>query len=240
MLGDIEALNNMGIVQGIGAIVLIIVLSNTTSIIKLIRSITKKTHKESVYTKMEIKAIVDNAIRRAIEIFTLKEYKTLTAQMLCVEKTTDIIKSLILDNFQDMPQLDGQKNKGRDIRAFSKIIEYTFIETKATMKEWIRSNHILSRSELEFKVYVKETVRGLLVQVSSIIDKEYLSDDFIVDRETLKKHNIGTLTAQIADLLQTMLFTIRDIAIEKDKEIKELEAESFFIDGESEDREVLK
>lgn len=233
-LGDITALNNIGLVEAIGAIVLFIILGNATSILRWIKDrFTKKKECED-YSKSDIRLIVDSAIKRAITIFNLKEYKTLHEQMLCVEKSTLMIKSIIIDNFQEMKQLKGHKNRGRDIRAYSKIIDFTMEQAKATLKEWIKANHILERSDLEFQVYIKETVKNLLMQVSTIIDREYYSEDFIIDRETLKKNNIAEMTAEISEILSNLLMSIRDIAEEKQKEIHKLEAEEIF-DGSNDD-----
>ena len=86
-------------------------------------------------------------------------------------------------------------------------------------------------TDIEFQTYMKDTVKNLMMQVSSTIDAEYYSEDFVVDRDTLKKHNIDTMTAQIFDILSKLLMTIRNIAEEKKKEIEALEAESIFDRG---------
>lgn len=228
-IADIRELADIGIVEGIGIIVLFILLGNTATIIKWIRDyFKKKDDGGEVYSKNDIRVIVDSAIKRAITIFNLKEYKTLHEQMMCVEKSSLMIKSLINNHFQEMEQLEGHENRGRDIRAYSKIIDFTMERAKETLKEWIKTNHLLERSDLEFQTYVDETVKNLMMQVSSTIDKEYYSEDFIVDRDTLRKYNIGAITNEIAKILSSLLMNIRSIAEEKQEEIKELEAESIF------------
>lgn len=237
-LGDIIQLKEISLLEAIGALVLFVLLCNIVPVARAVKDkLIKSGEKEEAgraYSKSDIRVMIDSAIKRAILIFSLKEYKTLQDQMSCVEKATLMIKSIIIDNFQEMKGLKDHPDRGRDIRAYLKIIHFTMGEAKETLKGWIKSNHLLERTDIEFQVYVKETVRNLLLQVSSTIDEEYFSEDFIIDRAVLKKHNVEKMTSEISEILSSLLMTIRDIAEDKQKQIKELEAEEIF-EGSKED-----
>lgn len=226
-IGEIALLKDMGLLEAVGVLALTVALSNTAGIIKWIKGKRKK-EKECSYSKLELQHIIEAAIDRAVKIFNLKEYKTLSEQMLLADKSTLMIQSIIMDKFQSDKALKDHKNRGRDIRAFSKIVNYAMIEAKAYLKEWVKNNHILTRTDIEFKEYTKDTVQNLMLQVSTSIDKEYYSEDFIIDRETLKATMIGSLTPQIAEILSALLYDIREVAEHKAAEIAELEAENFF------------
>jgi hypothetical protein len=208
------ALRDMSGLETIGAVIVLLILSYLPYVIKNYKK--KKKGHASCENFPDLKYWVDKAIKRAIRIFEIKTYETLSDQMGVVDRVSSQIKTVLMDHYKTLVY------NSRDIRAYSKILYYTGEKLKYILKEWIKANHILEKTDTEFMVYVKDTTKNLITEHASLLDKEYASEDFEIDRDTLKKENYSAVIPKIEYIIEKCLYDIRIIAREKKKEIDEI------------------
>lgn len=225
----LSVLQNMGGLEVIGAVTILLILSKTPQIISWIKN---KKNKKNPHINcdnyQDLKYVVDQAIKRAIRVFDIREYKTLHEQMNIVDRSAINCKSILMEVYKDRLEKSVYTYKDRDIRSYDKILDYLMWELKKVLRDWIRSNHILEKKEDEWLTYVKNTIKTLIQEGSSIFDKEYYSDDFCIDRTELKHINEGKVVHELEEILQKTLFDIREISRDKAYEIEKLEKEEFF------------
>jgi hypothetical protein len=166
-----------------------------------------------------IKPFITQAIDRAVKVFDIKQHQTLECQMNLVDRSIIKIKSILI---KDYMEINDQK---RDRRFYTMLLNYTLNICKEQLKEWVKENHLLERTDEEFRNYVEETAVSIQDLHIQQLNELYHSEDFDVGREQLFKHNKENNISIIKEEIEDLLYKIRNIAKEKQDEIKEIENE---------------
>ena len=198
------------------SLIILIGLPNINNIVNWFR---KRRNKKNPHINCRYYKDLDNLINKRIEIYAYKTYKTLDRQMSLADKTVLKIKNILLDDYKNLT------STGRDFRFYSEILGTSLEVSKQTLKQWIKNNHILEKSDDEFRTYVKETADLIQNNHVHLLDGAYFDEDFTVGRGELYKYNKEHNMEYLHTLIIDLLYAIRNIAREDDKIIKELEDE---------------
>jgi hypothetical protein len=125
------------------------------------------------------------------------------------------------------------EEKGNDIdliHEVSYIIFHGFIklltaETLMKMKQSFRENHFSTRTDFEFKEYVENQENKLVYGWESLFDNQYIYN-LKPSRDELKK-KIQSQNIFIGNIIKDCFYTAREIAITKEKEMKDAEEEFY-------------
>lgn len=165
-----------------------------------------------------IKPYITEAIETAFKIWEIREKKLIDEQMSKVEKVVIKIKGMLIQNYREI------SNNSKDLRAYSKILDYTLNQTKSKLKEFVIKNHLVEYDEHRYTEYVKETASILRDYHIALLSEEYWSDDFDITRDELYEYNRNTNIEEMLDIIEELLFDLREIAARNNKKIDELEA----------------
>lgn len=202
----------------------LLVIPNIFSIIRWIKRKNSKTNHhltcpyfcDADYIKL-IKPQILEAVELAYKLFELREKTLVDEQMSLVEKTQIKVKSMLVNNFRDIDNIN------RDARAYSKIIDFSLCKSKNKLKEFIKANHILTKTDTEYATYARKTAEILIDYHIATLDDEMYEEDFMISRAQLYKHNKEFIIPQIREVLIDLLLQIKDINKRYDVKIKELE-----------------
>lgn len=195
--------------EAFGLIILFIIFTIIPAIILKIKN------------RNQLKQIIDVHVNKAlIKWNRIKELQDniLQEQMSCVDKSLISIKNTIMEKYKN-----HNNTNNRDIRAFSKILDYTLNKTKTDkLKLYIKSNHFLEKTDSEFKLYKQSIVQTLKSYHIMLLDEEYYSEDFVISRKDLLEWNqpiMYILENEIINLLDEL----KCIAFKNDQEIRKLQ-----------------
>ena len=110
----------------------------------------------------------------------------------------------------------------RDINYYDKVLFKVSDQMKNVIRDKIIENHILDKTDSEFRLYYEHANRNIITTCSALLDREYNSSHFLVGRPELKKYNLDKLSDNIMPILNEMWNDIRTITIRADIEIKEI------------------
>lgn len=165
---------------------------------------------------------------RLIKIFQIANYRTIKRQMAKVDKTLADCLDVLMRNYVDLLRTkynsDDIDGSDRDVDYYDKILFQTMFHVKDDIKNRIIENHILDKSDDEFRMYLEHANRNIIAKTSALLDREYNSHYFLISRPELKEYNMNNL-GDIDNYLESMWYDIRKIAAIAKDEISKLEGE---------------
>lgn len=162
-----------------------------------------------------VKIISDKTLEKYKKISILKD-NLFKEQMSAADKTMIDIKTILVKKYSSICSNE------RDIRAYSNILDYTLSETKKNkLKQYLKNNHLATKSKYEFDQYKQKTIPSLISYHILLLNNNYLSSDFTINRDILSKEN-ESIIRDISDNINSLLDELKEIALTYDKLIKEL------------------
>lgn len=214
-----DVVNNLTAIQTILYISLLVLVNQVPLITKVLVDKSKKKKAVTKVIGRELKPIIELYVDNQIKIDRLKE-SILPCQMVVVDKSVIRIKSFLMDNYKNMDA------PAADISHYDHILYKTLSIAKDTLRDWLRLNHILEKSDIEFREYVRDIKDLITKEHISLLDREYNSEYFTISRKELfesnKKHTFG----KIDDILEEMMHKVRDTARDIENQIYELDSKS--------------
>lgn len=162
-----------------------------------------------------VKIISDKTLEKYKKTSILKD-NLFKEQMSAADKTMIDIKTILVKKYSSICSNE------RDIRAYSNILDYTLSETKKNkLKQYLKNNHLVTKSKYEFDQYKQKTIPSLISYHILLLNNNYLSSDFTINRDILSKEN-ESIIRDISDNINSLLDELKEIALTYDKLIKEL------------------
>jgi len=220
----IQALSTMNSLQLILVVIILILLSNSSKLVKFIKSRGKKEEKNVHHgckNFHNLEFIIQRYVDRAIKIERIKS-SILPSQMVAVDKSSIKVKSILMDTYKKL------KAPHQDVYNYDNILFKTMSSTQELLRDWVKKNHLLDKTDIEFREYVRETKDLIIKHHIAELDREYNSEFFTVNRAKLLNRNKEETIGKIDDELEELLYKIRDIVSDKMKEIDKLQVEDFF------------
>jgi hypothetical protein len=186
---------------------------------------------------------IDGALNDKAKDYIILIHKTISYS----DKKHQIFSSIIRDqmNYADLilKQVETGMNKefvdliieekGRDIdllHEVSYVIFHGFVrilisETLMKMKQSFRENHFSTRTDFEFKDYIENQENKLIYGWENLFDNQYIHG-LKPNPDDLKKR-IQSQNIFIGNIIKDCFYTAREIAIAKEKEMKDAEEEFY-------------
>lgn len=173
--------------------------------------------------------ILKDSIDRAIRIFNIKEYETLKKQMIKVDIAVEACFDQFILNYVELlrEKYGGNDIEGaeKDLGYYEKICEHVSKRISIMVRNRIKENYILDRTDEEFRAYAERTTNEIVTKTVSLLDNEYNSSHFLINRPELKEYNKRYFDSTILPVLNDMWLNIRMIASRAKVEVEEIENE---------------
>jgi len=170
---------------------------------------------------------IDRSVRRALNIYHIRETVTIKEQMNIIDRSVITVKNLLMTTYKK------HSTREADVRFYSIILDKTLYESKELLREWVKVNHLNDRSEADFLSYVRDTSEALLDAHRAMLDDFYYSEDFELNRGALRALNESENIGDIKSIVEKTLFSCREVTRAKQAEIEELKAQDIFMEKES-------
>lgn len=194
----ITAVEKMNGLQLLGVITLIAILTWGG---KYLWNKRKKKKKRNLHDQCPFFADHLLLVEKAIHIFELRELTLIRQQMVLVDRSVDSIKSSMIASLSDMSP--------KVLRYLDILFDKIIVTIKEQLKLWIRTNHILEMSPIEFRIYSNGTADKLLSQIHLMINQYWDDTDWSVSRVDI----ISSLDDQgIIEILLQLLLDIQEEA----------------------------
>lgn len=174
-------------------------------------------------------SMMRDAMYKNIKIYALKTQETVYDQMNIFENTLDDIIKIRKSNYltlyktEKKIKIDGILNHIQ-VKYYISLLKGSRDPLEAVVLKYMKENHFLEKSEIEFTVYKAERGEKILQEWNEYFDDEYDSDDFDVSREKLYLSDKACDDKIIAKL-NLFFDKARMVSKENNKKIKKLEAE---------------
>ena len=204
----IVTIQNLDGLQILGAVVVVFAVSHTKTLIRIMKG-----------KPAGIERHVDVIVAKKIKIYEIRKHRILEEQMEKVSRSMISLKAIMMQNYREL--IDGKEGAERDLRAYDKICDYMITEVKGFIRKWIYQNHLLEKTDIEFREYTEKTALALMELMTSILNAHIHTGDFLVTRSEIRNNNYSRSVNTVTNLIEEMLYDIRKIAQDKEKEIAE-------------------
>lgn len=178
------------------------------------------------YTSLEV--ILEKVMEKSDKIVRIKYQETLYEQMNEAELMWGDIKDILKDNFSrafnEQNSRASKENKLFSSRCYSIILDSLETEMMGLVRRWMKKNHFITKTELEFADYIEDRTKRLHDKMTRLFDEKYDEDKLLVKRE-LKRKMIDSSMPIISKRISTFFLRARAIAVEKENQIKNIEEE---------------
>ncbi len=177
-----------------------------------------------------ITVILERVMEKSDKIFRIKYGETLYEQMNDAElmwaDTKDTLKDNFAKTFEEENKGDASKEeKLFAIKYYSLTIDNMEVEMLGLIRRWMRKNHFVEKSEIEYQAYIEEKTEQLHHKMSRLFDDRYDEDVLLVDREMLRNTMTSRSMPIISKRVQKFFLRARAVSIEKAKVIEKIEGE---------------
>ena len=212
---DLSFIKDLGNVQILGIIAIFYIVTKTPWIVKIIQDLIGK--------KFKTKKVRELSIKEQIRIFEIEEYETIAEQNSLISRLADRIKIMLVEHYRN--KLDfNDKDSYRQIRAYENIIIVSLKPAKERLREWVKENHLLQRTETEFKFYAEETAAEIYALTSGEITEHYHDEDFDIKRVDSIKEIRAKIGDKMIDVVISTFYAMREISAKKRKEVLSIRA----------------
>jgi len=169
--------------------------------------------------------ILERAIKDSDEIIQIKYIETVYDQMNLAEEYWSRIRMQLREAFVSLldPSLSSKQAQDAKI-CYNLILDKLGGELLGLIRKWIKRNHFLEKSEIEFKAYIDQRVGDLEEFFSISIQDIYMPSGIQVDIETLRTFNIEQVMPGIAKELADFFMRARAISAEKAAKIASIKS----------------
>ena len=172
--------------------------------------------------------IIERVMVKSDQIFRLKYQDTLYEQMNEAELLWDGTKDLLRLNFAKTFDLENPKlpkeQRFASVDCYSNIIDSVETEILGLIRRWMRKNHFMEKSEIEYETYITEKTKLLYDKMTRLFDDRYNEDRILVKRDVIKRTMTENSLPTVTKNIHAFFLKAKATAREKDKEIKKLEA----------------
>ena len=185
---------------------------------------------ESCPNFTSITVILERVMEKSDRIFRIKYNETLYEQMNDAElmwvDTKDVLKDNFIKTFDEENKDDATKDeKLLAINYYTMVIDNMEVEMLGLIRRWMRKNHFIEKTELEYQAYIEEKIEQLYNKMSRLFNERYDEDVSLVDRKILR-NNMNTRSMPIiSKRVQKFFLRAKAVAIEKLEKIKKIEEE---------------
>jgi hypothetical protein len=173
--------------------------------------------------------LMQEAMYKNIQIYSIKTGETIYDQINVFENTFDHIFKIMKSNYLSLYKTekkiksDGILNEIQ-VKYYISILRGSFNSMKNLAKKFMKENHFIEKTPIEFKLYKKERIADFQMAMSEYLDDEYDSAIFDISREKLYSANM-LCADKINDEYDRFFDRALDISKASQKKIKKLESE---------------
>ena len=177
--------------------------------------------------KTPFQEVFARVLDKSEKIFRIKYHDTIYEQMNEAELMWEDASSKLKDNFMktyDKYNPESSKEQKRHIvEVYSLIIDSLELKTVGLIRKWMKKNHFIEKTEIEYTAYTEEKIKILHEKMSRMFDLKYDEDIMLVSREVLRNEMIENVMPFISKSGQMFFLKAREIAVSKVKLIEELQ-----------------
>lgn len=161
-------------------------------------------------------------------IMEIRYLLTVYDQMSLVEVFGDKIRDMLTDKYIELlGKINGisERQQSDALEIYRLIVDSVIDEARGYLRRYIKRNHILEKTEIEFQNYIHSRSEELQKLIKKCIDRKYLKSQLIVDRKELYDENLKMFYESIQVMLADMFVEIRSISAKYAEKIEEIEKE---------------
>lgn len=172
-----------------------------------------------------ISRAIESASDKAFEIARIKFIETIYYQMVEAHLTWITVGDILKDNFYKQIEQTTVKNedKQKAIIHYNMMIDKMEKNIMDILRGWMKKNHFIEKSEVEFQCYIEDKVKILIPKISSIIDHGFNRSILCIDMHDLHESALECMP-QISAAATTFFHKARSISIDKKKLIDAIKA----------------
>lgn len=172
--------------------------------------------------------ILEKVMEKSDKIFRIKYQETLYEQMNEAELMWDDARDTLKTNFAKTYDKHNHKSdkvhRMQTFKLYEIIIDSLEVDMVGIIRKWLRKNHFLEKSELQYAAYAEEKASLLLTRMTRLFDDKYDEERMHVKREALRETMTDNALPAINKRIGTFFLRVRAIAFSKEKEIADVEA----------------
>jgi len=185
---------------------------------------------ESCPNFTSITVILERVMEKSDKIFRIKYSETLYEQMNDAElmwvDTKDVLKDNFSKTFEEENKGDASKEeKLLAMKYYTMVIDNMEVEMLGLIRRWMRKNHFVEKSDIEYQAYIDDKIEQLHHKMSRLFDDRYDEDVLLVNRDTLRNTMKTRTMPIVSKRIQTFFLRAKAISLEKLKVIQKIEGE---------------
>ena len=164
---------------------------------------------------------IDLASDRAFKIAHIKFIETIYYQMAEAHLAWITVGDILKDNFYcQITKIEITViAKEKAIIHYNMIIDKMEKDIMDIIRGWMKNNHFIEKSEIEFQSYIEDKIKVLIPKISNIIDHGFNRSILCIDMHQLHESALECMP-KIGSVAAIFFHKARAISIEKQKLIK--------------------
>ncbi len=165
-------------------------------------------------------------IEKTVEIAKIQFVDTLKFQMAEAESVWIEISDILKDNYWKQATKHGLKNGEREtaVAYYNLLIDYIKSDVMDILRGWMRSNHFIDKSEVEFQSYTQDKIKRLIPKISDAIDHGFNRTVLKVDMHDLHQSALECMP-RIGILAKEFFLKARAISVDMKKLMDKIKEE---------------
>lgn len=166
---------------------------------------------------------ISKNIEISIEVARIKFVETIKYQMIEAEIIYIEMADILKDNYWNEATKAGLTNGTREtsVAYYNLMIDNMESNVMDIIRGWMKSNHFIEKTEIEFQSYIDDKIKILIPKISNFIDHGFNRTVLQVDMHELHESALKCMD-RIGALANTFFHKARAISIEKKKLIDKL------------------
>ncbi len=170
--------------------------------------------------------ILEKVMFKSDKIVRIKYQDTLYEQMNDAELMWEDVTNSLRDNFTKTFDKTNPKAEKADrkyaIKCYAIILESMETGMLGLIRKWMKKNHFIEKSELDYVTYMEEKAELLHTKMKRLFDDRYEEDKLMVKATTLRKAMEENSMPVISKRMVTFFLRAKVIATEKSLLIREI------------------
>ncbi len=166
---------------------------------------------------------ISRNIEKTAEIARITFVETIKYQMSEAELVWIEIGDILKDNYWNEATKAKLKNGEREtaVAYYNLLIDYIKQDVMDILRGWMKSNHFIDKSEIEFQAYIDDKIKILIPKISNSIDHGFNRTVLQVDMHELHESALGCMP-RIGALAAEFFHKVRAISIDMKTFIDEI------------------
>lgn len=173
--------------------------------------------------------ILERVMEKSDRIFRIRYQETLYEQMNDAELLWDAARDDLMANFllvlKDQDFVITKAEIPSALFIYSKIIDSMEVDVLGVIRRWMRKNHFIDKSEIEYDQYIEEKIELLHDKIVRLFDESYNDDKLLIERSLLRDSFDIKYFASIQKRARIFFLKAKATAHESARRIAEIEEE---------------